>query len=248
MGQSQFYKLGGNGVEPIPCPVWDVVFQNIDRASAQEIRVAVNSRFGEIAWYYAVGDSTKEFVGGNEFDPNDFVVTSNSGSGEITNYVKYNVALGQWDYGTLGRTAWINESVYGPPIGAEIQSNGSSLIVQHEVSPNALGQSMVSSFRTGWFALDEADRKVFVDEWWPDFKWGYFNGAQSASIQITLYGADFPSGPVRTYGPYTVTSSTTFFVPRIRERLLSMKVSSSDFNSWWRLGGNRYRSMPDGKY
>lgn len=227
MGQSQFYRLGGGGVEPVPCRVWDVVFQDLDKANAYKIRVAVNSRFGEIAWYYP---------------------TTSSGTGEVSAYVKYNVALNEWDYGTLGRTAWINESVHGAPIGAEVQDDGTSIVVQHETSPNANGRAMSSSFRTGWFALNEADMKVFVDEWWPDFKFGYFDGAQTASIQITLYGADFPGGTVRTYGPYTVTNTTTYFTPRIRERLLSIEVSSSDFDSFWRLGGNRYRSMPDGRY
>ena len=30
MGQSQFFRLAGGGVEPIRCPVWDVVFQDLD--------------------------------------------------------------------------------------------------------------------------------------------------------------------------------------------------------------------------
>jgi hypothetical protein len=52
MGQSQFYRLAGNGVEPIKCPIWDVVFQDLDTNNLDKIRVAPNSRFGEIAWHF----------------------------------------------------------------------------------------------------------------------------------------------------------------------------------------------------
>ena len=117
MGQSQFFSLSGSGVAPIFCPVWDVIFQDLDLTNLDKIRVAPNSRFGEVTWYYPVI----------------------SNGGEVTNYVKYNVNLQVWDYGTLGRTAWINESVLGPPIGADPSS---LYIYQHETSPDADGQAM----------------------------------------------------------------------------------------------------------
>ena len=68
MGPSQFYTFSANGVQPLPCSVWDVVFQNLDQTNLYKIRVAVNSRFGEIQWFYP----------------------SLSGGGENDSYVKYN--------------------------------------------------------------------------------------------------------------------------------------------------------------
>ncbi len=221
MGQSQFYRLAGSGVEPIQCPVWDVIFQDLDPDNAGNIRCAPNSRFGEIAWYYPTIDS----------------------AGVPTNYVKYNIQLNQWDFGTLERTAWINQSVYGPPIGAN-----DTLLYQHETSPDAAGQPMTPSFRTGYFALDEGNNKVFVDEVWPDMKWGYFDGNQGASVQLTFYGADFPGQTPTQYGPYTLSEATTFITTRIRARLLAIEISSQDIGSFWRLGGIRYRSASDGRY
>lgn len=220
MGQSQFYRLAGNGVEPVRCPVWDVIFQDIDMDNTQKIRVAANSRFGEISWFYPT-----------------------SPTGEITKYVKYNILLDQWDFGTLTRTAWINESIYGPPIGSD-----GSLVFQHETSENANGTAMNPSFRTGYFALSDGDQKIFVDEIWPDMKWGTYGGVASANVSITFYGADFPGQNPTQYGPYTVTQNTTYVNPRIRARLLSIEISSDDVDSFWRLGGIRYRSQPDGRY
>jgi len=232
MGQSQFYRMSGSGVEPIRCPVWDVVFQDLDTNNHDKIRVATNSRFNEISWFYP----------------------TNSNGGEINAYVKYNIGLDQWDYGTLSRTAWINESVLGPPIGAGILPGGAgNYIIQHETSSdavNASGQAiaMNSSFQTGYFVLTEADYKMFVDQIWPDMKWGYFGGTQGANVLLTFYVTDYPGQTPITYGPYTMTQATTYITPRFRGRLVSIKVESNDIGSFWRLGNTRYRYQPDGRY
>lgn len=222
MGQSQFFMLAPGGVSPIFCPVWDVVFQDIDTSALSKIRIAPNSRFGEIAWYYPV----------------------TGGHSENTNYVKYNVNLKTWDYGTLSRTAWINESVLGPPIGA----GGDTLIYQHETSPDADGQPMNSYFQTGYFVLQEGEWQAFVDQVWPDFKWGYYGGSQGANVLLTFYVVDYPGQTPRTYGPYTLTQATTYITPRFRGRLVSIKIQSNDIGSFWRIGNIRYRVAPDGKF
>ena len=222
MGQSQFFRLSGNGVEPIRCPIWDVIFQDLDTNNLDKIRVAPNSRFGEISWYYP----------------------TNSNNGEISQYVKYNIILDQWDFGELARTAWINESVLGPPIGAAPNYN----IYQHETSPDADGMAMNSSFQTGYFAMTEADVKIFVDQIWPDMKWGYYGGAQNAQVSITFYVADYPGQTPLTYGPFSMTQASTFITPRFRGRLVSIKVESNDIGSWWRIGNIRYRLQQDGRF
>jgi hypothetical protein len=222
MGQSQFYRLSGGGVEPIRCPIWDVVFQDLDTNNLDKIRVAANSRFGEIAWYYP---------------------TKGNG-GEISHYIKYNFILDQWDFGQLARTAWINESVLGPPIGAGLNT----YIYQHETSTDADGQPMNSYFQTGYFVINEADNKMFVDQVWPDFKWGYYDGTQNANILLTFYVSDYAGQTPLSYGPYTLTQATTFVTPRFRGRLVAIKVESNDIGSFWRIGNTRYRVQQDGRY
>jgi hypothetical protein len=220
MSQSQFFKYAGGGVEPILCPIWDVIFQDLDTANLNLIRVAPNSRFNEVAWYYPTTDVTNPIK-----------------------YAKYNIGLNTWDFGTLSRTAWINQSVLGPPIGA-----ADGFVYQHETSTDADGAPMLSSFQTGYFALDEADQKSFVDQIWPDMKWGYYGGSQSATVSITFYATDYAGQTPTQYGPFPVTQSTTYVTPRMRGRLVSIKIDSSDLGSFWRLGNIRYRIQPDGKY
>lgn len=224
MSQTQFFMLSGEGVMPIYCPIWDVVFQTINNLNSdtiKKIRIAANSQFGEVTWYYPTANG-----------------------GENTNYVKYNINTRGWDFGTLDRTAWINQSVFGPPIG----SSSSNIIYQHEVSPNADGQPMSSSFQTGYFAMQDGDLKSFVDLVWPDMKWGYYNQTPSANVQITFYVTDYPGNTPTAYGPYTVTQATEYFNARFRGRLISIGIASSDIDSFWRLGNIRYRLQPDGKF
>ena len=221
MSQSQFFRLGAGGVEPVQCPIWDVIFQDIDTDYWANVRCAPNSRFGEIAWYYPIIGST----------------------GVPTKYVKYNALLNQWDYGTLTRTAWIDQGVNGPPIGA----GGDYNIYQHETSENGNGAAITSWFRTGYFAVQEGELKTFIDQVWPDMKWGLYDGTQNATVTITFYTADYPGDTPVTYS-YTVTQGTQFVTPRFRARLVSIKVESSDLDSFWRLGNIRYRFQPDGKF
>lgn len=222
MSQSQFFMLAGGGVQPVQCAVWDVVFQNLDQNNLQKIRCAPNSRFGEIAWYYP----------------------SVNGGGEVDSYVKYNALLNQWDYGTLSRSAWIDQSVFGPPIGA----TPTGIIYQHETSNDADGAVMSSYFQTGYFALQEADVKSFVDQVWPDMKWGTYGGTPNANVQITFYVTDYPGDTPSVYGPFTVTQATEYITPRFRGKLVSIRVGSNDIGSFWRLGAIRYRFAGDGKH
>jgi hypothetical protein len=233
MGPSQFFSLTSNGVQPLPCPVWDEAFQDLDTSNLSKIRVAVNSRFNEVAWY---------------------LPTLSSG-GEVAAYVKYNYVTGFWDVGALARSAWVDQSVLGPPIGAD--PNVLSLF-QHEVSEDANGQPLVSSFTTGYFTLadvtgstyqsSDADVKVFVDQFWPDAIFGQLGSPANATLSITFNVVDYPGDAPVSYGPYTFTQSTQYFTPRFRGRLVSMTIGSADVGSFWRMGRMRYRFAPAGKY
>ena len=223
MGQNNFFAFSGGGVQALPCPVWDVVFQDIDRTNAYKVRAAPNTPFNEMWWFFP---------------------SASGGTGENDSYVKVNVLDGAWDYGRLGRSAWIDQSVLGNPIGAE----PTGLIQQHETARDAAGQPILWSFTTGYWSIGEGEDVAFIDEIIPDFKFGTFGGVAGATIEITIYTTMFPNGPVKTYGPYTVTAAKTKLNVRIRGRQMSMKISGSDLGSFARLGRVRYQWAPDGRY
>lgn len=222
MSQSQFFRYGGGGVEGVLCPVWDVIFQDIDMDYVDNIRAAANSRFSEVQWFYPT-------VGSN---------------GVPTKYVKYNWACDAWDYGTLTRTAWIDQSVFGPPIGAD----DNRYIVQHEISNDADGEPLVSNFITGYFTLADGDQLTYIDQVWPDMRWAMFGEEGTGTLDITFHCLEYTGKPPRSYGPYKVTRDTTYITPRFRTRFLAIEIGSTDIGSWWRLGLIRYRLAADGKF
>jgi hypothetical protein len=230
MSQKQFFSISGTGVESLACPVWDIIYQNLKSGNdanghpyTDRIRCGTNAQFNEVTWFYPSAEST----------------------GENDSYVKYNTAIKQWDYGTMSRSAWIDQSVIGPPIGAD-PANG--YIYQHETSNDADGQAMLSSFQTGYLQVNEADNLVFLDQVWPDFKWGQYSQTKNANVKLTFYGTDYPGDTPVQFGPYNMTQATQFLTTRIRARLISIKVSSDDVGTFWRLGDVRYRFQPDGRF
>jgi hypothetical protein len=264
MSQKAFWKFGANGVEPLPCPVWDQVFQNFypgvdanGNPYTDRIRCAPNSQFGEITWYFPAHYTS-------DIDADTGLLTDDliEGTGENNAYVKYNIALGQWDYGyqhgddpsvLVGRTAWVDQSVLGPPIGAAAatsvagQSTG-FYVYQHEVGNDADGVAIQCGFTTGYAQIAEADNMIFIDQVWPDMKWGFFDEPKTAEVDITFYVTNYPGDRPRTFGPYKVTVGTEYISVRMRGRLIAFSVSSTDLGSFWRLGAIRYRFAPDGKF
>jgi len=264
MSQRQFFRFAGQGVEPIPCPVWDQVFQNLFPGNDENgnpytdrIRCAPNSQFNEITWHFPAHYTY-------DIDPATGLNLSQMqiGTGEVNAYVKYNIALNQWDYGyqhpdnpavLVGRTAWIDQSIFGGPIGAAaatsvVGETSGFFVYQHETSNNADGAAMEAGFTTGYANLADGDNMIFIDQVWPDMKWGFVDEEKTAQVKITFFVTNYPGDPPIEYGPYTVTQNTQYLSVRMRGRLVAIGVSSTDLNSFWRLGAIRYRYQPDGRY
>lgn len=221
MNQNGFYILpAGGSVTPLPCTVWDVVFQNLNMSMAWKIQGAPNSLFGEMTWFFPSLNST-----------------------ENDSYVKYNVTEGVWDYGSMPRSAWIDQSILGPPIGGSPDGH----VYLHETGQDADGLPMDSWMETGYFALSETDQVVFIDQCWIDFRFGLYGGSTNATIQLTWKGTMYATQAPRVYGPFIATSSTHFVEPKVRARMVSLRVESTDLGSFWRMGNLRVRMQPNGR-
>ncbi len=216
-GTTSFFKLGPNGVVPLPCSVWDFIFQAMNTTQQDKVQCAPNSAFNEIAWFFPSTMAT-----------------------ENDSYVKFNIVENAWEYGSLKRTAWIDVSVFGPPIATD--SDGT--IYQHEVGQATPGTT-VTYFRTGWHAIADGNELTFVDWVLPDFQWGLF-GDNSAQVLMTFFVIDYPGDNPRTYGPYTLTQATQYINPRFRGRLMSIQVASSN-SVFWRIGRVRFRYATSGR-
>lgn len=221
MSFNNLFKLSNNGVDTIPCTIWNFIFQNIDTNNLKKVRCAVNNLFNEVAWFFP----------------------ALNGTGENTLYAKLNTKENEWDYGSLGRSAWIDVTVLGNPIGADLTGT----IYQHEIGYNAGTVAIDSSFQTGYWSISEGNDMAFVDWILPDMTFSTYGGGTSANLAITFFAVDYVGDAVRTYGPYTFTTATEFINTRIRGRFMAMKIEGTDLNSFYRIGRIRYRYAIDGR-
>jgi hypothetical protein len=226
MSQEQFFmQPAGGAPQAMPCTVWDYIFQNLDTANAHKVRCAPNSRFGTIAWHFP---------------------SLSGGTGENDSFVEYNAIEGEWTFGqypTTGRSAWIDQSVLGPPIGA----GPNQVIYQHEVGYNADGSAMNPIFTTGYWSIGEGEDFYFVDQFIPDFKYGLQGGSQAANMLVTIFVVNYPNDTPTVKGPYPMSTAIQYISTRLRGRQLAITVQSADLNSWWRIGECRYRAAPAGR-
>ena len=223
MGLNNFYAYGGgSGVITLDCPVWDAVFQ--DMQNPFRCFAGSNSSFNEIMFFY------QSISSGTAYDAPD-------------KYVKYNVLTGEWDIGTMPRTSWLDKSVFPYPLAG----GADQFIYQHDTGFDADGSAIDSFFETGYFYLSEGEDITVIDRIYPDFKWGPYNGAQTAQIQITVQAVMNADDTPTVYGPYTVTAASPYIPVRVRARQIKLRVESNDTGSWWRAGAIRFRFQPDGR-
>lgn len=221
-GYKNFFAMSGGAVSVMPCPVWDVVFQDLDLTNAWKCCAGPNTPFSEVLFFYP---------------------SISGGLGICDKFVKYSIAENAWDAGDLQRNTWLDQTVIGSPIA----TTDSGLIYSHETGFDGDTGPITSGFTTGYFYLDEGREFTFIDRIVPDFKWGDWAGAQTANLQIWVNAINNMGDTPRIYGPFTATAATNFISCRIRARQISLTIQSSDSGSFWRLGKVRFRFRPDGK-
>lgn len=216
MSQRQFFMMSGSGFQPLPCPVWDVLFNDMDPAKVDFIFAVGNSPTNEVFFYYYKSD------------------------GDI-GYVKYNAAIQQWDYGTLHRTAGIDQSVYGMPLLIDSDLR----IQQHETGYDDDDAPMSGAYvESGFIELNEGSEILLIDQIIPDFVWFGENGF----VSLTLWATNYPGDTPTMYGPYNVTSTTRFINMRARARQIAFKLEFGAVSGTSaRLAALKYRSKFAGR-
>jgi len=212
MAQNDFMVYSGGQVRVMTCTVRDFVFDNLDRAFANNIHADANTYFDEIMWRFPTIGSC----------------------GCCDAYVKWNATEDKWDYGSGAPiiSAWSDQSVIGAPIGAD--SGG--LLQQYETAIDFDGVALNNFFETGWFQLAEGQEFLFLERILPDFR---LNDAGVVRLTITVADQIPPDDidfPVRIYGPYTVTRRTPYIVIRARGRVAKVLLECVAANTFWRYG------------
>lgn len=225
MSLKGFFRFDGSNVTPIPCPVWDNVFGALDMDYQDKIDAGGDTPFGEVFWFFP----------------------STDGDGEVDSYVKLNVRDGLWDYGPLTtllvRTAWIDQSGFGMPLSVDLDG----FVMQQETGYDADGGEMTgATAQSGYADIADGQDFPFVDRIIPDIKW--VGDDSDLSLTLTIYGKNYPSDTVSTYGPFTVTPSTQYITVRIRKRQLALKYDWNGTGGFARISGaTRIRIAPSGR-
>lgn len=219
MSLQGFFMYGSGTVTPIPSPVWDTIFQNINKDHLDKVVAAASSTQREVTFFYPSAAST-----------------------EIDSYVKMSVNNPEiWDYGTLTRTGWLDQNVFGTPVG--IDANGK--LQQHDLTYDNDGSAITGVLaETGYMDIADGDKMMIVDQLIPDF---IFKGASNASITLTLKALNQPGGTPVEYGPFTVDATTEFISPQVRARQIALRINCDNLNTWFRLGKIRARISEAGK-
>ena len=227
MGKDNFYLYAGQ-TQQIPCTVRDKVFLDFNTTQSDKVVAGVNSKWGEIWWFYPSANS----------EEND-------------KYVIYNYLEKVWYYGTLTRTAWIDRGIRQFPLGA-----GSSYIFEHENGNDDDGSAMTASVESSQLDIGDGYQFTFIKQLIPDITFkGSTSNTGNPTATFTLQAR---KGPGSTYDNNTSGSSTrTSTNPieqftdlinvRLRGRSFNMKLESTEQGVAWKLGTPRVDIRPDGR-
>jgi hypothetical protein len=236
MGIDKFYKYDGR-TQTLRCDLRQYVFSDINTQQYVQVYAGTNEGFNEVWWFYCSADALQN-----------------------NRYVVYNYAEDVWYYGSMARTAWLDNGILSNPTAATYVNN----LVNHEVGydDNATGTAtpIEASITSAEFDIEDGHNFAFIYRILPDVTFRNSTAA-SPAIDMTLYPlANSGSGytdPTSVGGVNYAAVTRTATVPveeftgqvfvRVRGRQLAMKVSSTALGVAWQLGSPRIDIRADGR-
>jgi hypothetical protein len=238
MGHDKFYAYTGT-INTLPCTLRNHVFQNINYDQVDQIICGTNEGWNEVWWNYPSANS----------QVND-------------SYIIYNHLEKIWYYGSLNRTAWLDNPLREYPQAANGTFNGNpffdptsvTTIYNHEQGVNDDTLPMESYIESSDFDLQEGDQFILVKRMLPDLTFAG-STATNPMAYVTLKPRNFPGSNYQTEEnlPVIETSSvpveqfTEQVFIRARARQVAFKVGSTELGVQWQLGAPRLDGRPDGK-
>lgn len=236
MGFDKFYIYNGQ-TKALTCDLRKYLFGDFNIDQYDQVFSGTNESFHEIWWFY----------------PAKFSLMTDR-------YIIYNYLEQVWYYGSLERSAWLDDGNAGNPVSATYINN----LVLHEIGVDDKSTETtvpITSFITSsQFDIDDGDRFAFVSKVIPDIS---FDGSTAAapSVDMSLLPLhDSGSGynnPLSVGGDSVLPVIRTATAPvevytkqinlRVRGRQMSIKIESNDLGVQWQLGATRINMRPDGR-
>ena len=235
MGVDKFYSYDGR-VQTLNCDLRRFVFQDLNKAQAEQIVAGTNEGFNEVWWFYCSANSV-----------------------EIDKYVVFNYLENIWYYGTMKRTAWLDSGLADYPIAATYSKN----IVNHEqgINNNETGTELAIEAYISSSEFDIGDGHNFGFVWriLPDLT--FENSANTPTgtvptVTMDLYGLSNSGSGVTSSAGQSVLKGSSYVITeeftgqiytRVRGRQMIFKISSNQLNTTWQIGAPRIDIRPDGR-
>ena len=230
MGENQFYVYDGRTTQ-IPCSVRAKIFDDLNLDQRELVTAALNSQYNEVWWFYPSLNST-----------------------ENDKYVVYNYEEKVWYFGTLGRTAWVDAETRSYPVAAAPDNNLYNHENGNDDGSNNPATAITSFIESSPMSLESGDKYMLTNKVLPDVT---FAGSTGANPEVTFelraynnpgenYGEALTSDVARS-ATSPVEQYTDELYMRLRGRSFSLRLSSSDLGTQWRVGIPRVEVRPDGK-
>ena len=235
MGDDKFYVYNGQ-TQTLRCDLRQYIFQSFNFEQRDQVVAGTNEAFNEIWWWYPSAGSTVP-----------------------DRYVVYNYQEDIWYYGNLTRTAWLDSSFSGRPVGA----NDNRLLV-HETGvddgSNGVPVPIPAYITSSQFDIQDGDKFGFVWRVLPDIT---FRGSTATNPQAVmtllplqssgsgyndpLSVAGTASAPITRTAVLPIEEFTGIIYTRVRGRQMSIKIESTGLGVAWQLGSPRIDVKLDGK-
>lgn len=230
MAENEFYAYDGR-IRLLQCPVTDYVFTNINIDQIEKVYCYVNTQFNEVGWLYPAGD-------------------------ECDSYVIYNFKDEAWYFGTIDRTAWLDQTGSYYPLA----TSSDSYLYAHEfgfndgsTNPAQAIPAFIESSPIEAGDEGSGEHFMFVDRLIPDLTFRNSTAAAPA-VTMTMKTQDYPGQAVAQSNASTVqttsaliTQFTTQCFIRLRGRSLICRYESNATDVTWRLGIPRISYRLDGR-
>jgi hypothetical protein len=151
-------------------------------------------------------------------------------STENDRYVTWNRKENHWTVGALERTCGIDRTPFQYPLAADADG----AVYDHEREFDYAGD--VPFAESGPVEAGEGDQIVEATEFIPDEN-------NLGDTHVYLYSRFYPTGPERTYGPFTSARPTPI---RVSGRQVRVRIEGVVANDW-RVGVFRFDAEPGGR-
>jgi len=235
MGVDKFYKYDGR-VQTLRCDLRQYIYSDINLTQSEQVFGSTNEGFNEVWWFYCSSSSTT-----------------------VDRYVIYNYTEDIWQYGTMGRTAWLDTGLRNYPIAATYSYN----IVEHENGvddgTSFPATAIAASITSSQYDIGDGHNFAFVWRMLPDLTFRGSTSGTTPAVTMYLQGLNSSGSGITQSGSAGVTYNgpapsvinvdeyTGEIFIRLRGRQMQMQITSNTVGTQWQLGAPRIDIRPDGR-